>query len=230
MKCHYPTAFYTALLNSESDRPDRQTIIINDMLKHDIQLLPPSINESEADFTMTDDRVIRFGLKAIKNVGDKAIDNIFTERKVRGPFKSVDDFRLRIDSKACTVVGMTNLAKCGAFDELIGAHLNRLRNRATLVESMKAICDKLKKYKAKKPKKPAPTVEEALYAYNFATHDGDVPPYEITECEDNPIQYSVWEKEILKYYISAHPIDAYEDEIRRWTAIQDGEIADMPNS
>ena len=229
MKCHYPTAFYTALLNSESDRPDRQTIIINDMLKHDIQLLPPSINESEADFTMTDDRVIRFGLKAIKNVGDKAIDNIFTERKVRGQFKSVDDFRLRIDSKACTVVGMTNLAKCGAFDELIGAHLNRLRNRATLVESMKAICDKLKKYKAKKPKKPAPTVDEALYAYNFATHDGDVPPYEITECEDNPIQYSVWEKEILKYYISAHPIDAYEDEIRRWTAIQDGEIADMPN-
>lgn len=219
-KAHYPTAFYTALLNSETGDPKRQAIIIRDMLKHGIQLLPPTVNQSEAEFTMTDTNTIRFGLSAIKNIGKRAVASIFADRKQRGLYKSVADFRARIPSTDCTVIGMTNLAKCGAFDDMLSPKYNC---RATLVESMKGLCDAIGKIKRKKPKADhAPTVDEVLAKLPNITWD-------IINGQDDPIQYSIWEKEILKYYISAHPIDAYEAEMKRWTAIQDTEMEDLPD-
>ena len=217
-KAHYPTAFFTALLNSETSDPKRQTIIIRDMLAHDVKLLPPTVNESEAEFTMTDTDTVRFGLSAIKNVGGRAVDSIFADRAQRGPYKSVADFRARIPSVDCTVVGMTNLAKCGAFDDLLAPKYDC---RGTLVETMKDLCDSIGKIKRKKPKaERAPTVDEVLVKLPTVT-------WPVTSAPDDPIQYSIWEKEILKYYISAHPIDAYADEIRRWNAIEDTELEDL---
>lgn len=219
-KAHYPTAFYTALLNSETSDPKRQTIIIRDMLAHDIKLLPPTVNESEAEFTMTNIDTVRFGLSAIKNVGGRAVASIFVDRIQRGTYKSVADFRARIPSTDCNVVGMTNLAKCGAFDDMLEPKYDC---RATLVESMKGLCDAIGKIKRKKPKADrAPTVDEVLVKLPNVT-------WPIIHAPDDQIQYSIWEKEILKYYISAHPIDAYVDEIRRWTAIEDTELDDLPD-
>jgi DNA polymerase-3 subunit alpha len=220
-KAHYPVAFYPALLNSLNDKPERQTIIIRDMLKHGIKLIPPTVNESEMDFTIVDESTVRFGLCAIKNVGQRAVDTIIADRAERGAYYSVEEFRIRIPATDCNVVGMENLAKCGAFDNLLGSKFD---NRATLVASMRDICGAIKKITAKKPKKPAPTVDEALDKY--AT--GCVS-YEITKTAEDPIEYSIWEKEILKYYISAHPIDAYADEMVRWHSIGDVEQDDLPN-
>lgn len=220
-KKHYPAIFYTALLNSESD-PKRHIIIIRDMLNHGIQLLPPTINDSHVDFTLVDDSTIRFGLSAIKNMGKNAMPVIMEDRAKRGRFESVDEFRIRIPATVCNITGMSNLAKCGAFDEFIES--SGFGNRASLVESLVPMCNAIKKHTAKKPKKPAPTVDEVLAKY----HDGKIT-YEYVKAEDDVIQYAIWEKEILKYYISAHPIDAYEDEIRRWTAIQDVEMDQLPD-
>lgn len=219
-KSHYPVAFYTAILNSETSDPKRQTVLIADMLKHGIKLLPPTVNESEAEFTMTSTDTIRFGLGAIKNIGGRAVASIFADRDQRGPYKSVADFRARVPSTDCTVVGMTNLAKCGAFDDMLAPKYDC---RATLVESMKGLCDAIGKIKRKKPKAPAPpTVDEVLTRLPNVT-------WPIINAPDDQIQYSIWEKEILKYYISAHPIDAYKDEMRRWTAIEDTELEDLPS-
>ena len=219
-KAHYPAAFYAAILNSETSDPKRQTILIADMLKHDIKLLPPTVNDSEAEFTIVAQDTIRFGLSAIKNVGDRAIAGIFADRATRGPYKSVADFRARIPATDLNVVGMTNLAKCGAFDDMLAPQYDC---RATLVESMKGLCDAIGKIKRKKNKNmPAPTVDEVLTRLPNVT-------WPIIKGEDDPIQYSIWEKEILKYYISAHPIDAYAGEIQRWTAIEDTELDDLPN-
>lgn len=223
-KTHYPAAFYTALLNSETSDPKRQAIIIRDMLKHDIQLLPPTINQSSAEFTMTDTNVIRFGLGAIKSIGQRAMETIIAERDANGEYKSVEEFRIRIPATLCNKVAVGNLAKCGAFDEFVGGSDDyKFNNRATLVESIPAMCEAIGKISKKKGKKPAPSKEEVMRKYN----DG-LAPYQITDVEDDPIQYSIWEKEILKYYISAHPIDAYEAEIKRWTAIEDTELEDLP--
>jgi len=114
---------------------------------------------------------------------------------------------------------MTNLAKCGAFDDML---MPRYDCRATLVESMKSLCDAVGKIKRKKPKADrAPTIDEILIKLPNVT-------WPITQGVDDPIQYAKWEKEILKYYISAHPIDAYRDEMRRWTAVEDTELEDLP--
>lgn len=219
-KAHYPVCFYAAILNSETSDPKRQTILIADMLKHDIKLLPPTVNDSEAEFTITAPDTIRFGLSAIKNVGERAITGIFADRAQHGPYKSVGDFRARIPATDLNVVGMTNLAKCGAFDDMLTPMYDC---RATLVESMKGLCDAIGKIKRKKNKaSAAPTVDEILLKLPNVT-------WPITHGEDDPIQYSIWEKEILKYYISAHPIDRYVGEIKRWTAIEDTELEDLPD-
>lgn len=224
-KTHYPTAFYTALLNSETGDPKRQAIIIRDMLKHDIQLLPPDINQSSAEFAMTDTDIIRFGIGAIKAIGQRAMDTIIAERNANGAYKSVEDFRIRVPATLCNKIAIGNLAKCGAFDAFVGGSDDyKFSNRATLVESIPALCEAISKISKKKGKNPAPSREEVMRRYNSG-----LAAYQITDAEDDPIQYSVWEKEILKYYISAHPIDAYEAEMRRWTAIQDTELEDLPS-
>lgn len=219
-KAHYPTAFYTALLNSETGDPKRQTILLRDALKHNINILPPTINFSEAEFTMTDVDVIRFGLSAIKNVGKNAISSIFADREKNGAYKSVEEFRARIPATACTVTGMTNLAKCGAFDEFVGEG-KKCNNRATLVASMTNLCKAIGKLSVKK-KDYKPTVDDVLDKMKSG-----LGQYTIELMEEDIIEYSIWEKEILKYYISAHPIDAYTSEIRRWNAVEDEEIEDL---
>lgn len=214
LKAHYPDAFYASILNSETDAPKRQVILIRDMLKHEITLLPPTVNESDAEFTMISNNTIRFGLGAIKNVGDKALPVVIEDRDTRGKYKSVEEFRIRIPSTVLNVVAMENLAKCGAFDDLI---VNDFDNRATLFSSMRNLCEYIGKFKKKKNKlTPAPTVEEAISKWENSDSS-----YEIVKSVEDVIQYSIWEKEILKYYISAHPIDAYTDEIRRWGSIED---------
>jgi len=200
-------------------------VVIRDMLKHGVNLLPPLINESGREFTMTDGDTVRFGLAAIKNVGAKALDVIVNERDIRGPFKCVEDFRLRVQATVCNVTAMTSLAKCGAFDVILHDSLVDMGNRATLVASMKSICEAMGKITKKKNKNtPAPTVEQALTKFRSG-----VVTYAITPTDEDKIEYSIWEKDILKYYISAHPIDAYTDEMRRWTSIGDVEPDDLPN-
>lgn len=224
-KAHYPTAFYTALLNSETGDPKRQAIIIRDMLKHGIQLLPPTINQSSAEFTMTDDGVVRFGIGAIKNIGQRAMETIIGERETNGEYKSVEDFRIRIPATMCNVIAMESLAKCGAFDEFVGGTDDyKFNNRATLVATIRPLCDAIKKISQKKGKNPPPSREEVMRRY-----DSGLAVYQVIDAEDDLIQYAVWEKEIIKYYISAHPIDAYEAEMRRWTAVEDTELEDLPD-
>ena len=188
-------------------------------MKHNIKLLPPTVNISESEFTVTGDDTVRFGIHAIKNIGETAVNDILSDRSKRGEYKSVADFRARISSTNCTVVGMTNLAKCGAFDDILSPTFDC---RATLVASIGGLNENINKIKRKKSKtKSAPTVDEVLQKLPTISYD-------VIHGEDDPIQYASWEKEILKYYISAHPIDAYRDELRRWNSIEDTELDDLP--
>ena len=226
-KSHYPDCFYTAMLNSLNDKPERQTIMIKDMINHGVQLLPPDINESYADFVMTKEMIVRFGLSAIKQFGEKAFLFVMNDKEQKGEYGCVEEFRLRVPSTILNKTVMENLAKCGAFDSLLQ---NNCRDtqfdcRATLVSTMPALCEALNKLRRKKnAKSDAPTAEEALTKW-----ENGAGSYVGSKGEDDQIQYSIWEKEILKYYISAHPIDKYEDEIRRWGAIQNVDDEFLPN-
>lgn len=225
IKAHYSDCFYCAIINSINDKPDKQSLMIRDMLNHNVALLPPDINESEVDFVVKNKNEVRFGFGAIKQFGKKA-KLVIADRMNRGVYNCVDEFRIRLSASEINKTVITNLAKCGTFDSILQNNSGTsFSNRATLVESMPDICNALNKLRRKKPKAiDPPTVDEALEKW-----ENGAGQYKIIEMPDDPIQYSVWEKEIIKYYISAHPIDAYRDEMRRWGTMQSEDIADMPD-
>lgn len=221
-KSHYPACFYTALLNSETGDPKRLATIIRDMTRHDVQLLPPLISKSGINFTMTDQTTVRFGLAAIKGLGEKGLRAILDEKQQNGEFISPEDFKARVPGTVCNVNVFTSLAKCGAFDDMLDKTMVPIKNRATLVATAKDLCAAITKLGAKKGKnKPKPLPADVLDKLQTLG-------YMVTEAEEDLIEYATWEKSILNYFISAHPMDAYIEEIERWTAISDTDMADLP--
>lgn len=117
LKAHYPVEFMAALLSSEKDNRDKMIKHINECKEMGINVLPPDINESGIDFTISDDG-IRFGLAAVKNVGSSAVEAIISARQDNGKFQSFLDFCSRVDFRRVNKRVMESLIKCGAFDSL----------------------------------------------------------------------------------------------------------------
>ncbi len=124
LKYHYPTEFMAALLTSEQGNTDKLLFYLNACREMEIKILPPNVNESMTNFYVTGDHEIRFGLAAVKNVGEAAVDSMITAREVEGQqsqqgkqsFKSLDDFCSRVDSRRVNKRVIESLIKCGAFD------------------------------------------------------------------------------------------------------------------
>ena len=98
LKAHYPAEFMAALLSCDVDNTDKVVKYIQECRRMGIGVLPPDINASFRDFTVSGDREIRFGLAAVKNVGGAALDAIIEEREKAGAYRSLTDFCIRIDS------------------------------------------------------------------------------------------------------------------------------------
>jgi DNA polymerase-3 subunit alpha len=117
LKANYPTEFYAALMLSDIDTQDKLVRDILEAEAHSIKLLTPSINKSDAYFTIEEEGVIRFGIGGMKGVGLKAIKSIVEERNINGEFKSLDDFCSRIDHKMVTKGAIEALIKIGAMED-----------------------------------------------------------------------------------------------------------------
>jgi DNA polymerase III subunit alpha len=115
-KTHHPTEFFAALLTNEMGNTDKVLQYLNDAKAHDIEVLPPDINECERHFVVTGERQIQFGLAAVKNVGEGAIESIVEARATGGPFATLFDLCDRIDSRRVNRRVVESLIKCGAFD------------------------------------------------------------------------------------------------------------------
>ncbi|MEJ2270812.1 MAG: DNA polymerase III subunit alpha [Desulfobulbaceae bacterium] len=117
LKAHYPAQFMAALLSCDMNNTDKVVAYINECRDREIEVLPPDINESDKDFTVVEDR-IRFGLAAVKNVGEAALDSIIEERLADGPYTSLEDFCCRVDLRRVNRRVLESLIKAGAFDSL----------------------------------------------------------------------------------------------------------------
>ncbi len=117
LKAHYPAQFMAALLSCDMTNTDKVVLYINECKEHHIEVLPPDINESVKDFSVINDR-IRFGLAAVKNVGESALDSIIEEREKNGKYTSLADFCNRIDSRRVNSRVIESLIKSGSFDSL----------------------------------------------------------------------------------------------------------------
>jgi DNA polymerase III alpha subunit len=116
LKVKYPTCYLAALLTSVSGNTEKIAEYIQECRELGITVLPPDINESEADFTPLPNKQIRFGLGAIKNVGSTTVQAILAARQRGGPFRNFADFCRRVASDALNREVLESLIKCGAFD------------------------------------------------------------------------------------------------------------------
>jgi DNA polymerase III subunit alpha len=115
LKTHYPVEFLSALISSDSDKSDKVFSYISDARSMGINVYPPDINKSHYSFSI-EEKSIRFGMGAIKNVGEAAIEEVIKERETNGPFKSLIDFTSRINMSKVNSRTIEFLIKSGAFD------------------------------------------------------------------------------------------------------------------
>ncbi|MFD1831978.1 DNA polymerase III subunit alpha [Streptomyces desertarenae] len=118
LKANYPAEYMAALLTSVRDDKDKSAVYLNECRRMGIRVLPPDVNESEANFTPRGDDVIVFGLTAVRNVGQNVVDSIVACRRAKGKYTSFPDFLDKVDAVVCNKRTVESLIKAGAFDEL----------------------------------------------------------------------------------------------------------------
>jgi len=134
LKARYPTEFMAASISCEMDKTDQVVALMAECGELGIQVLPPEINESRQEFTIVEEGKLRFGLGAVKNVGEKAVEAVLAARDRAGPFSSLFDFCERVDQQALGKAAAEALIKAGCFDELAGERAQLL---AVLETAMK---------------------------------------------------------------------------------------------
>jgi len=184
LKANFPVEFMTALLTSERTNTDKIVEYINEAKRLGIKVLPPDINYSFANFTVTEEGNIRFGLLAIKNVGEAALENIIQLRKER-KFESFFDFCLRVDKRAVNKKVMESLIKSGAMDSfgLKRAQMFVLLDKVLEMGNLRT--------------------QQQLFLFSFSPK---IP--QIEEWPKNDLLR--FEKELLGLYVSSHPVSRYK--------------------
>ena len=198
LKAHYPAEFMSALLSANMGDTDKIVKYIADCREMGIQVLPPDINHSSMDFTVSGD-TIRFGLQAVKNVGASAIEEILRARGEGGPFTSLEDFLERVDSRRVNRKVTESLIKCGAFD-FTG------KNRGVLMAELVLLSETLSR------RQEAELLQNSLF-------DGMTQPVarrvvvDEAECSWDRHTILANEKEALGFYITHHPLEDLTEEM-----------------
>jgi DNA polymerase III subunit alpha len=207
LKTHYPVEFMAALMTSEMGDTDKVIKNLAECREKEIEVLAPDINESRSDFTPVGDK-IRFGLAAVKNVGEKAVEVILQSRNQDGPFDSLFDFCRRVDMTAVNRRVIENLIKCGAYDS---TQVSRARMFGALDDAMRA---------GQAHQRDQASNQIDIFGMlgtpaKGAKKPGDVYP-PVTEWTSQ--EALAFEKEALGFYISGHPLDKYDRAITRITS------------
>ncbi len=216
LKQYYKPQFFAALLGTEMSNTDKITMYINDAREEGIEILPPDVNESLFLFNVIEDN-IRFGMGAIKNVGEGPVNAIIKEREENGPFVGFIDFCERVNMRSCNKRVIESLIKVGAFDDC------EEMNRASLLENLEIVVA----YAQKKQE------ERSLGQVNLFDMGSMEEPKEemlnlnrIADFEEK--EKLSYEQELLGIYVSGHPLDKYGDIITELTSMSISEIHGLP--
>lgn len=203
LKCHYPVEYLSALLSSVSDNKDQTQLYIEEAQKFGIKVLPPDINKSYLEYTPDGDN-IRFGLAAIKQVGEAVVEAIIKEREDNGEFKNIFDFTRRIDTKYVNKKSLEGLIKAGAFS-------NIEKSRKQLMNNIEHIIDV-----TSKEAKDRAIGQVNLFASLGGEDDFASAQYQLIgsdeEFTDKEIQ--MFEKEFLGFYVTSHPLFSLRDKMQ----------------
>lgn len=199
MKANYPVEYMTALLTAESGDKEKVSAAVNECRRMKIKVLSPDVNESNRDFTIVQDkeslsgRAIRFGLGAIKNVGDVAVNSIINEREKNGPFGSIVDFLSRVDSRKVNKKVLESLIKAGA--------MSSFGSRAFLLKNIDIFKEKISR------KEDVSDDQQKLFSDSSFRSSMSLSLGEEAFNEDfDPSEIEDFEKQLLGFSLSSKPI------------------------
>ncbi len=213
LKAHYPVHFMAALLTSEKENTDKIVKYINECREIGIQVFPPDINSSDLDFTVEGEH-IRFGLAAIKNVGEGAIRSILDARQRLKRFDSLFKFCAEVDLRLVNKRVLESLIKSGSFDSL-GYKRSQLF----------AIIDKAMET-AQKIAADRESGQQSLFGLAIiGSASGKTPLPDLEEWSDDVLLS--YEKETLGFYITGHPLNDYIEELREFCSHTTATLSDV---
>jgi DNA polymerase-3 subunit alpha len=215
LKANYPVEFMAALLTSETSDTDKIVKYIEECRAMGIEVLPPDVNESSSDFTVVGDK-IRFGLVAVKNVGETAIHSILAARTGEGRFRDLFDFCERVDLRLVNKRVVEALTKCGAFDSL-GAR--RAQLMAVLDKAMEAAAS-TQRDRARGQGSLLDVLSPTGTARRPSPAMPDLPEWD-------RLQLLATEKETLGFYITGHPLAEYRGLLAKYATTPAEELSNL---
>jgi len=212
LKANYPTEYMAALLTSVRDDKDKSALYLSECRRMGIQVLPPDVNESDAEYTPrgTD---IRFGLAAIRNVGEGVVASIKSGRDAKGRYQSFGDFLAKVDAQVCNKKTIESLIKAGAFDSL--GH-TRKGLMAVYLEAIDSVIE---------TKRAEAIGQFDLFGGESATSVSNVA-LDIPAGEWEKAMLLSYEREMLGLYVSDHPLLGVEHVLRAGTDLSISELLD----
>ena len=207
LKTFHAAEFMSANLTSEMSTIERVVTLINECKKLKIEVKSPDVNVSYTQFAPIDKSTISYGLNAIKNVGEKALESIIENREEEGPFKSIFDFCSRIDQQKVNKRVLESLIKSGAMDSLSGSRAQNFDAIDTAIKYGQQLQNSGNKNQVD------------LFSVGDDKSSLIKTP-ELKEIEEWDEKKSLsFEKEVLGMYVSGHPLLEHADEIEEFTSV-----------
>lgn len=207
LKSHYPGEFMSAVLTHNLSNIDKVTFFMEECRRMGVPVLGPDINESIYNFSVNKKGQIRFGLGAIKGVGEAAVNSIVEERNANGPYKSIFDLVRRINLRSANKKAFENLAYGGAFDSLEGMHRAHFffneKDGSTFLERIIRYGNSYQESKN--------STQHSLFGESTGTETPE-PTIPAVQPWESLVRLK-FEREVIGFYVSGHPLDMYRLEM-----------------
>ena len=212
LKANYPTEYMSALLTSVRDDKDKSALYLNECRRMGIKVLPPDVNESDSEYTPIG-KDIRFGLTAIRNVGENVVTSIIRNRNEKGRYQNFGDFLTKVDSIVCNKKSIESLVKAGAFDSL-------MHTRRGLMMVYPEALDAISESKRAESIGQFDLFVDSTISSAVTGVELDIPAIEW----DKMVMLG-YEREMLGLYVSDHPLLGVEHILR---SVSDFTISQIP--
>jgi DNA polymerase-3 subunit alpha len=227
LKANYPPEFMAAVLSNSLGNIEKITFFMDECKRMGLSLLVPDVNESSRSFAVNKKGQIRFGLGALKGVGESAVDSIVEERQRNGEYKDIFDFVSRINVRQVNKRSLESLAFAGAFDcfpEVLRSHYFAVdpQDNTNFIDKIVRYASRMAELKAE--------ATASLFGELGAGTGNDIAQPKIPTAEPWSVMEQLKnEKEVVGVYISGHPLDEYKTEIANFCNSNTGQLESRPN-
>ncbi|MFH1965357.1 MAG: OB-fold nucleic acid binding domain-containing protein, partial [Acidobacteriota bacterium] len=213
LKSHYPVQFMAAVLTNELSKSDSKIVQYTEEAREMcIKVLPPDVNKSGVYFLGTREGEIIFGLSALKNAGENAVTEIVESRKKEGPFRDLFHFCESVDLRKVNRRVIEALIKAGAFDSLG-------QKRKSLFEAINMAIDR-----GQKAQRDKMTGQQGLFTDLVETGRKNIPDPVPDQGEWEKRELLSYEKEVLGYYLTGHPMEQYREELKNFSRYRTSDL------